>query len=220
MVDFLGLRQKMIDCQLRTNDVTDYDVLDAFAGVPRERFIAPERSVLAYVDEDVPVAAKPAPRYLMRPATFAKILQLALIDADEKVLVIGSASGYETAVVAKLAREVVSLESDASLSAAAAERLQSLDIGNVTSVVGPLSAGWSAAAPYDVIVVVGAVEAGTEALASQLALDGRMVLVEGVGGAGEARLYRRSAGGVSARFAFNAAAHLLPGFERPKAFVF
>jgi protein-L-isoaspartate(D-aspartate) O-methyltransferase len=220
MGDFADARQKMVEGQLRTSDILDHDVLAAMGSVPREAFVPGSLAALAYLDEDLPVAGSAGRRFLMRPATLGKLLQLAEIRPTDGVLVVGCPTGYEAAVAARIARDVVALESDPELARAAAEQLAALGVDTAEVVSGPLPAGWPGGAPYDVIVVAGAVECGIGALAEQLAVGGRMVVVEGLGGAAAATLYTRSAGGVSGRFAFNASARLLPGFERPKTFVF
>jgi protein-L-isoaspartate(D-aspartate) O-methyltransferase len=220
MADYASARRKMVDCQLRTNDVTDHAVLKAMGDVPREAFVPSSRTALAYIDEDLPVEGSDGRRFLMRPATFAKLLQLAEIGRDDVVLLVGGASGYEAAVLARLAGSVVALECDADLAKSAGDRLARLQVDNAALVVGPLERGWPAEAPYDVIVVVGAIQTDSPVLAEQLRDGGRMVAVLGLGGAAEARLTVRSGGDVGSRFAFNAAAKPLPGFEPAATFVF
>lgn len=220
MVDFADARRKMVDGQLRTTDVTDHAVLKAMGEVPREAFVPASLAALAYIDDDLPVGGSGATRFLMRPAIFGKLVQLAEIDPTDVVLVVGGASGYEAAVIARLAGSVVALEEDAELAKAASDRLSRLGVETAAVVVGPLAAGWPAEAPYDVILIAGAVESGLEPFGEQLRDGGRMVVVEGLGGSAAARLYTRTGGAVSGRFAFNAAARPLAAFERPKAFVF
>ncbi len=217
MVDFSVQRRKMVDSQLRTSDVTDQVVLAALSDVAREDFVAPERRELAYIDEEQPVAGAPS-RAMLRPLVLGKLLQLVEPQAGDKVLVVGAASGYEAAVLAHMAGQVTALESDVALAQAARTRLAPLS--NVSVVAGPLQAGWPAGGHYDVILVLGAVESGLETLKEQLALGGRLAVVEGVGNAGVAQVYTRGDVGISARFGFNAATRVLPGFEKPKAFVF
>jgi protein-L-isoaspartate(D-aspartate) O-methyltransferase len=220
MGDYVSARRKMVDSQLRTDDVSDHAVLKAMGEVPREVFVPASRAALAYIDEDLPVEGSDGRRFLMRPATFGKLLQLAEIGPDDVVLLVGGASGYEAAVLARLAGSVVVLECDAALAKSAGERLARQQADNAALVVGPLESGWAAEAPYDVIVVVGAVQTDTPKLAEQLRDGGRMVAVRGLGGAAEARLTVRSGGDVGSRFAFNAAAKPLPGFEPTATFTF
>jgi len=219
MGDFAAARRKMVDTQLRTSDVTDNAVLAAMGAVPREVFVSSNYAPLAYIDEDLPIGGDSG-RYVMRPAAFAKLAQAAEIAPSDVVLLVGGGSGYEAAVLARLASSVVVLEQDPDLARIATARLAELEVDSAVVVVGPLPGGWPAEAPYDVILVAGATQANLDALATQLREGGRMVVVEGTGGAATAQIYRRSAGGVSGRFLFNAAVKPLPGFERPKAFVF
>jgi protein-L-isoaspartate(D-aspartate) O-methyltransferase len=220
MGDYASARRKMVDSQLRTNDVTDHAVLKAMGEVPREAFVPSSRAALAYIDEDLPVEGSDGRRYLMRPATFARLLQLAEIGSDDVVLLVGGASGYEAAVLARLAGSVVVLECDAELAKSAAERLARLQVDNAALVVGPLENGWPAEAPYDVVLVAGAMQTEAPKLAEQLRDGGRMVAVVGLGGSAVARLYVRTGSDVGSRFAFNAAAKPLPGFQPAPAFVF
>lgn len=219
--DFFELRTKMVDGQIRTTDVTDPAILDAMSSVPREVFVDEKRRALAYIDEDIEIApARPGSpaRYLMEPSPFAKLLQLAEITPSDRVLDVGTGTGYSAAVLSLLAGSVVALESDSGL----AERARTLlaDAANVSVVTGKLGEGHAASAPYDVILLEGAVEQLPEALRSQLAEGGRLVAVEGLGNAGVARLHLKTGGSITSRRAFNAAVKPLPGFERTPAFEF
>lgn len=220
MGDFQPVRTRMVDNQLRTNDVTDLRILDAMGAVPRERFVPLSRRCIAYSDQDVPLGIGSAPRHLMKPHVFAKLLQLAEIGPGDVVLCVGCATGYSVAVVARLAASVVGIERDRETADAASALLVDLGIENAAVISGDLATGAASEGPYDVIVIDGAVEVLPEALKAQLKDGGRLVVVEGRGGAGVARLYVRSGDVVSGRFAFNAAAQVLPGFERPREFVF
>ena len=222
--DFSKLRVKMVDGQLRTTDVTDPAVLDAMLAVPREVFVDEKRRPLAYVDGDIEIApARPGSpaRYLMEPSPFAKLVQLAEIAPSDSVLDVGPGTGYSSAVLSRLARSVIALESDPALAERAKTALADTgNIANVTVVVGKLDEGHLAGAPYDVIIVEGAIERLSEALLNQLKEGGRLVVIEGQGNAGVARLYLKSGGTITGRRAFNAAVKPLPGFERTPAFEF
>ena len=222
MVDFAEARATMVDCQVRTVDVTDYDVLDAFLTVPREQFVPESLRPLAYIDEDLKVSAPDAaPRYVMEPGPLARLVQLADIGAGEKVLDLGATTGYATAILARLAASVTAVEPDPALAATAAANLAALGIANATVVTGPLVAGHAAGAPYDVILIEGAIEELPEALGQQLAEGGRLVAVVGTNGlAAKATIFTRSGGTVTGRPVFNTHVRPLPEFARPKAFVF
>jgi len=220
MTDYAQARTRMVDNQLRTNDVTDLRILDAMETVPREKFVPASKRAVAYIDEDLPVGASSSGRYMLKPHVFGKLLQLARVDSQDIVLVVGAGTGYSAAVLGKLATSVVAVEEDEDLAQSATAVLLDLGIENSVIVEGPLTAGYAAEGPYDVIVVNGAVDILPEAILKQLKDDGRLVVVEGQGGAGAAQLYQNSNGKVSARFGFNASAPMLPGFEKKEQFQF
>ncbi|TMJ02615.1 MAG: protein-L-isoaspartate O-methyltransferase [Alphaproteobacteria bacterium] len=217
MVDFVQARRAMVDGQVRPHDVTDLRIIAALLDVPRERFVPPAQRALAYLDAEVPVA--PA-RTLLKPMVFAKMLQAAGIAAGERVLDLGCASGYSSAVLGRLAGSVVALEEDAALARLAGETLAALGAANVSVAAGPLTAGWAQGAPYDAILVEGALEVVPDALTAQLKDGGRLVAVTGSVPMGKATLYRKVSGRITAVPLFDAAAPLLAGFARPAAFVF
>ncbi len=223
MIDFARLRQSMVDSQIRANDITDPRILAAMLELPRERFAPEDRRGLAYIDDDLPLrdgaAGKPA-RYLMEPMVLAKLVQALDIDAGDKVLDVGTATGYSAALLGRLAGSVVALEEDQGLASAAAGNLTELGAGNVTVVTGTLAAGWPPEKPYDAILLNGSVEIVPEALLDQLAEGGRLAAVLRAGGSARATIYTRVAGNVAARPVCNAAAAPLPGFAAPETFVF
>jgi protein-L-isoaspartate(D-aspartate) O-methyltransferase len=223
-VDFTQRRIKMVDGQLRTTDVNDARVLDAFLAVPREEFVPRAKRELAYIDEDIEVspAGRDAgmPRFLMEPSPFGRLVQLAEVRPTDFVLDIGCATGYSAAVLSRLASSVVALESDPELAQQATETLSRLGFDNVAVVEGPLNQGCPAEAPYDVILLGGAVDEIPETLFAQLRDGGRLVAVTGEGLAGVAQVFLKSGEIVSGRRVFNAAVRRLPGFERSPEFVF
>lgn len=222
-IDFSQQRIKMVDGQVRTTDVTSLPLLDAFLDVPREQFVPAERKVLAYIDEDIviaPAQGGSAARYLMEASPLAKLLQLAEITSSDIVLDVGCGTGYASALLSKLASSVIALESDASLVAVANSNLSQLGCDNVAVVQGNLADGYAGEGPYEVIFVGGAVDLVPPALFDQLKEGGRLVVVEGRGNAGNAKVYLKSGGDVTARRAFNAAIKPLPGFESVPAFQF
>lgn len=221
--DFSERRVKMVDGQVRTTDVTDAAILSAMLSVPREAFVDTSQRELAYIDEDLrytSTADSDQPRYLMEPSPFAKLLQLAEVASIDVVLDVGCGTGYSAAVLSKLAGSVIALESDAALAAKATETLSSLGYDNVVVVGGALPAGYASEAPYDVIFVGGSAEQVPDALLAQLKEEGRLVVVEGHGNAGVARVFLKSGGAVTSRNAFNAAVKPLPGFNRTREFEF
>ncbi len=217
MTDFAIARRMMVDGQVRPADVTDLRLLAALQDVPRESFVPASMAKLAYLDLDV-AASESGSRRLLKPMVLAKLLQAAEILETDRVLDVGGASGYSGAVLSNLAGEVVVLEEDANLARRAADSLNGLR--HVTVVTGSLTAGWPTGAPYDVVVVNGAVESPPQPLLAQLKDGGRLVCVLGSGPAGKATLYRRSGGEVGSRALFDAHAPLLAGFAKPAAFAF
>ena len=222
-IDYAAQRVKMVDGQVRTTDVTDLRIISAMLEVPREEFVPEKLRPLAYIDEDIALSApqrgQPG-RYLMEPSPFAKLVQLADVRVDDVVLDVGCASGYSSAVLSKLSGQVIALESDSALAKLATATLERLGCDNVAVVEGPLTEGYAAEAPYDVVFVGGAVERVPQALFDQLKDGGRLAVVEGRGNAGTARLYVKSGAAVAGRYAFNAAIKPLPGFEITPEFEF
>ncbi|WP_394891673.1 protein-L-isoaspartate O-methyltransferase [Mesorhizobium sp. AaZ16] len=221
--DYSEQRVKMVDGQIRTTDVTKLALLDAMLTVPREAFVSANRRSLAYIDEDLLIAAPDGDRgarYLMEPSPFAKLVQLADVKPSDFVLDVGCGTGYCSAVLSRLASSVIALESDPTLAEFATDALAELGYDNAVVVQGPLREGYASEAPYDVIFVGGSVEEVPQTFFDQLKEGGRLVVVVGQGNAGVARLYLKTAGEVSGRSAFNAAIKPLPGFERVRTFEF
>jgi protein-L-isoaspartate(D-aspartate) O-methyltransferase len=217
MFDAANARRLMVEGQVRTADVTDAAVLDAMLTLPRERFLPPSLAPLAYVDGDIPVARG---RALLKPMVLAKLVQAARLDAGDRVLDVGCATGYSSALLARLAGSVVALEEDPELASQAKSALAAVGATNVEVVIGPLTAGWPAGGPYDIILLNGATEVAPETLGRQLKLDGRLLGVYGRSAASKAMIYHLIEGHMVGRPIFDAAARLLPGFSAPPEFVF
>jgi protein-L-isoaspartate(D-aspartate) O-methyltransferase len=213
MTDFAAARRHMVDGQIRTNDVTDLRVLFALDEVPRERFLPPSAVALAYLDLDVPVGNS---RRLLKPMVLAKLLQAAGLHADDRVLDVGSGTGYSAAIIARIASQVVALEQETALSKIGSGALPS----NVRVVCGPLTDGWVQDAPYDVIVLEGSTEVVPQTLCQQLKDGGRLVCVLGSRPGSRGMLYRRSGDEVGSRPIFDASAAVLPGFAKKPVFAF
>jgi len=221
MSEFSTSRQKMVDGQVRPSDVTDIRIIEAMLEVPREAFVPEDRRALAYLDRDLDVSeAGAAKRFLIKPAVIARMLQAAEITGNDKVLVVGCASGYVAAVAAKLARKVIATESDPALAAMAGEVLERLGFGNVTVRTAAAAEGDETDAPYDVIVLAGATEIIPDRLYRQLNDRGRLVGVFAMSRPQRAVLVTHSHTDFGERALFDAAAPVLPGLERPPAFVF
>jgi protein-L-isoaspartate(D-aspartate) O-methyltransferase len=219
MTDFSAARRNMVDGQVRTADVTDLRLIAAMLEVPRERFVPPSATALAYLDLDLPVGEGAlASRRLLKPMVLAKLIQAADVRATDRVLCVGCATGYSAAVLAQIAAEVVALEQDAGLAAAARTALA--PFANVSVVNGPLTEGWPPAAPYDAILLEGATEVEPNTFRSQLKDGGRLVCVLGSPPGAKAMLYCRSGDDMGGRPIFDAAAAVLPGFAKPPVFAF
>jgi protein-L-isoaspartate(D-aspartate) O-methyltransferase len=211
----------MVDGQVRTNDVTDRRILDAMLMVPREAFVPADRQALAYLDLDLDVSERGAPkRYLIKPALTGKLLQAAAIGEADRVLVVGCATGYLAALVGKIAGQVTATESDSALAAKAKQVLASLGLANVTCKSAPCTDGDSANGPFDVIVLNGATEVTPEGLLDQLKEGGRLVGVSAQTTPQRAMIVTRSHGEFGHRTLFDAAAPVLPGLAQAAAFVF
>jgi protein-L-isoaspartate(D-aspartate) O-methyltransferase len=197
--------------------VTDENLVAAFSELPRERFVPAAQAGVAYVDKALPIAPG---RYLQEPLFLARLLQEALPQPSERVLVIGAGTGYSTAILGRVAASVVGVESDEGLAEKARSALGQLGIVNAQIEIGPLEQGWPATQPYDVILIDGGIAELPDAIAQQLAERGRLVTIRAVAGSpvGAGMLYRRIGGRVSGRVLFDATGGFLPGFAPQPVF--
>jgi protein-L-isoaspartate(D-aspartate) O-methyltransferase len=216
-MNYATARQHMVDSQVRTNKVTDERLIDAIRSLPRERFVPDSARARAYVDDDVEIAPG---RYLMEPMVTARLIQAAEAKPDDIALVVGAGTGYAAALLSRLTNTVVALESDRTLAQRAGGVLADLAIDNAAVEEGPLEAGCTKHAPYNVVYLDGAVEQVPAVLTAQLADGGRMVGVLLDRGVGRASLWTKSDNAVSHRVLFDANVARLPGFAAPARFVF
>lgn len=211
----------MVDGQVRPSDVTDARIIDAMLAVPREAFVPESKRALAYLDLDLDVSESgSATRFLIKPVVLAKMLQAAEIKQSDRVLVVGCATGYAAAVIARFAGQVTATESDAGLATKAGAVLAQNGCGKVEIRTAAVTDGDPANGPYDVIVLNGATEIVPERLYGQLQNGGRLVGVFAISQPPRATLVTSSHGDFGHRALFDAVAPVLPGMERLPAFVF
>ncbi len=227
-MDFATQRTNMVESQVRPSDITDRRIIRAMAEIPRELFVPQALRDVAYMDADVPLSTAGSVagvgRALIAPRIFAKLVQLAEIEADDVVLDVGAATGYSAAVLAKLARAVLALESDDRLAREARRNLADLKLDNVSVVTSDLPGGHPQDGPYDAILIEGAVAEVPRALLEQLKDGGRLVAIRlsipAQGSLGKSVVWKRHDGTLGEKSAFDAAAPALPGFEKAMEFAF
>ena len=219
-MEFAAARRIMVDNQIRTYDVTHQAILSAFETVPREIFVMPEQRVVAYGDLPLTVTAGQAGRVLLPPLVLARMMQAAGLKADDNVLLVGGGTGYAAAIVAAVGAEATLLEDSEAMAEAARKALAAAGAEHVNVLVGDFTHGPDGARPYSLVFVEGAVESVPEALAAQLADEGRLICVIGKGRAGRVTLYVKHDGRLSGKAVFDAAAPLLAEFRREPGFVF
>jgi protein-L-isoaspartate(D-aspartate) O-methyltransferase len=212
---FEAMRHAMVASQLRTNAVNDPRVVEAMARTARENFLPAEQKGLAYRDTLLPL---PGGRRHNSPLATGRLLTEAHVRPEDHVLLIGAAGGYAAALLAQLAGSVVALEQEEALVALARTALAGE--AKVELVQGPLEAGWAAGAPYDLLIVDGAVEQLPDALIAQVKPGGRVVT--GVIDRGVTRLAagRRTEGGFGLLDFLDVECTELPGFRRLRTFTF
>jgi len=213
-LNFEQMRQAMVASQLRTTAVNDPRVVAAMGTVPREHFVPAENAAIAYIDRPIPLGAG---RALNPPMTTGRLLTEAHPRHEDRALVIGGATGYAAALLAELVSSVISLEEDKVLLEGA--RKTSLP-SHVAVVEGSLAAGWKKKAPYDLILIDGAVEYVPQPIIDQLADGGRLAGAILDRGVARLSIGRRSGKGFGLIAFADAEAAPLPGFSRPRGFSF
>jgi protein-L-isoaspartate(D-aspartate) O-methyltransferase len=209
MTDFATLRRNMVDCQLRTFDVTNRAVLRAMDSVPREVFVPEERRALAYLDQPVALGAG---RVLLAPMVVGRMLQTLELEPGQSFLEFAGGSGYGAAVAAELGAEATCYDPAPGMADLAAEALGAA--GSHASIARDMPAG-----PFDAILINGAVTMEPEMLLALLSDGGRLVAVESWGRAGRVMLFQRSGVVVGKRAVFDAAAPVIEEFREARMFV-
>ncbi len=205
----------MVDRQIRPSDVTSFPIIEAMLSIPREAFAESGSRSVAYVDAPLPQGSG---RYALEPRVFAKMLDGARIDPDDLVLDLAPGLGYSTAVIARMCAAVIAIEPDDALAAAAAEALSANGVDNAMVRQGDPTEGDPAHGPFDAIFINGAIGEAPQALLDQLKDGGRLVAVTMNGAHGRAESIIRSGDRFSARRLFDAAAPMIPGFEKEVEF--
>lgn len=212
--NFEQMRRAMVVSQLRTTGVSDPRVVAAMGAVPRERFVPADRAGVAYADVLVPLGAG---RMLNPPVALGRLLTEAQPRPSDRALVVGAATGYSAAVLSRLAGSVVAVEDDRELLQTARTALA----GSAIEVVeAPLAGGHADGAPYDLILIDGAVEAVPEALIAQLVDGGRLAAALLDDGVTRLAIGRRAGAGFGMTAFSDTAAAILPGFAKPRTFTF
>lgn len=218
-MDFASARRHMVESQVRTNDVTDLRLQAAMEETPREAFLPAGLRALAYVEREFDIAPG---RWLLTARDFSKLVAAAEPVETDIVLDVACASGYSTAILARLCEMVVAVEADEALAAGAGETLAALDIANAATIAGDPAKGAPGQGPFDLIVIAsGAVEVEPDALFAQLKDGGRLAMIRRENGVSRGVICRRSGEAVTARRVFDAACRAaLPEFAAPRKFVF
>jgi protein-L-isoaspartate(D-aspartate) O-methyltransferase len=217
-MDYDRARSNMVENQLRPNRIDDPRLLEAMRAVPRERFVPKALQCVACTDEDLRL---PGGRHLIEPLALARLIQAASPQASDVVLVLGCGTGYCGAVLAKLAATVILVQSDEASAAAVEPLLDQLGIDNVVVTVHQdLLAGHASQAPFDVVLLAGAVDLVPKELLAQLGDGGRLVAVVEDGRIGKGKLFTRMYEVIGERVLFDARIPRLTGAERPSTFAF
>ena len=222
---FASARRRMVDGQIRPSDVTRPEILDAMEWAPRERFLPKSKRGMAYAGDVIEIASG---RYELEPRVLAKMISELAPGKDDLALVVGSGGGYAAAVLSRLCAAVVTLEQDESLKNSAAEALSEVGVDTVIAEAGNHREGRPQHAPYNLILVNGAVPAVSDGgvdplhllLSEQLGEGGRLATLRSAGAAGWCEVLVRTGDSWSGRRAFEATGPLLPGFEQATGFEF
>jgi protein-L-isoaspartate(D-aspartate) O-methyltransferase len=216
--DYARARINMVENQLRPNRIDDPGLIEAMLDVPRERFVPKALAGVAYADEDLRL---PNGGHLIEPLVLARLIQNARVDKSDVVLVVGCATGYAAAVLARLAATVILVVPDAAAAAKVEPLLDELGADNVVVVVDrDPTAGHPGQAPFDVILLTGSVDAVPVALLDQIGESGRLVAVVANERIGRGVLFTRLHGVIGQRTLFDAQIPRLPGVAREPEFAF
>lgn len=208
--DYTAARQAMVDNQLRPQGINDPLVVGAMSRVERERFVPEDSRALAYLDRSVAIGEG---RQLAPPVATGLLLTAMGLQPGEHGLVVGSGRGYSAAVLADMGLKVTAVESSADLAAAAQAQ-------GIATVTGNAEDGYAQAAPYDAILIDGAIEHVPDAIVRQLKDGGVIGFASLDNGVSRLTVGRKSGGSLGLRTIADSGVAPLPGFKRPRAFTF
>ncbi len=215
MTDYTSRRTTMVDTQVRPSDVTKFPIIDAMLSVPREAYVPDNKREAAYIGENL---ALDDTRVMLEPRTLAKMLEALDVQPSHVALDIACGLGYSTAILSHLCEFVVAVEDDEARAQEAQSILSQNNIDNAAVMAGELAEGSAKSGPYDSIIIQGGVEEVPQALLEQLREGGRIACIFLEGSLGVVRVGHKIDGAVNWRFAFNAGAPVLEGFEKRAAF--
>ena len=212
-------RHLMVESQLRTNKVTNVDVLYAFENIAKEKFVEDAYADLAYIDEDLMLEGN---RFMLEPMVFARMVQALELTATDSVLDIGATSGYSTAILSSIAQSVVGIESNTDLAKMGQDNLTAEGIDNAVILQAPHQGGFAKEAPYNAIIIQGSVEHVPTEILDQLSQNGRLITVlrENATAPGKVVKYVRAGDGFAFSTLFDAQTPMLNEFAKEKTFSF
>jgi len=217
-MDFHAMRRTMVDTQIRVNDVTEFDIIDAFLAVPRELFVPKSAKGIAYSEIQIETSEQ---RALWKPRDFAKLLKAADPKSSDLALYIGAGGGYEASVTSRVVDTAIALEADASLVEQMSDRFGEAGLDSIVAVEGELASGLADQAPFDVIIVGGMVESVPDSWGQQLSDGGRLAVVVQIDNdLGKARVYTKSGETLGFRDVFDCCPPKFSEFDKAPAFQF
>ena len=215
MIDFSISRKNMISNQLKVNNITEYNILDAIDFVPREIFLPPHLKPRAYLDEDTQMSSN---RYLIEPMTLGYILKLSQIQITDVVLDLACASGYTTAILSRLAKKVYGIDDNRLLLDQAIKNLYSLNINNAKFVFSHPKNGLKTKIKFDAIIIFGGVEFISNKVLNLLKNNGGRLITVFYNSSmvGKVGIIKKIKGKVSKKYYLNSNTPLLDDFRRSK----
>ena len=204
-------RKNMVDCQLKPNKVKDKNVLNAFLETPREKFVKKYNINHSYLDENLKITKD---RYILNPTILARLIQSLEIKKNETVLSVGSGSGYGVVILSYLADTVIGIETDNKLVESSSEILLNLNVNNAAIIKGNVVEGYVNQAPYNAILIEGAVNEVPKDILNQLSDNGKLATVENLDSSiGKAVKYEKAGNTFVKNILFDANLPILNSFK-------